>query len=400
MLSFNDMKKMYGNITTIGQQLKETSDSVMQQTFDNDIQTKQCYIYDHYHDDQADLEYGYDPSLSKTKIPVKLKFIIKSYRTIAKDEPDYHIMFEPNVWNSMECKPNWFKDNYEKFGVEFPCGLFVDIPDDRGIYHRWICMYLESANQFPKIGILKCNYRFSWIEKDGVYRYKRKVWGVNVTQNSYTSGVWRDYATQTYDDQDKFYLPWNVITSSLEHDKRLIVSMLKKKPWVYIVTKIDDTSTKGVIVVTVKQDKFEPEHDYVSIDPSSDDYGDMFADYYESDVEPEQQSNNRQILIKAVNNNVKIGSSKVLTAIVYDSENNDISSLYSGSTCMWTFEIDGRTDMNSLITVDNNYSLKDGNNLKCKFKFNGDEDYINHVIKAVCTIDNLTTQISLDIVHL
>ncbi len=187
MLSFDDMQKKYNNIGTIGQQLKVMSDEVMQETFDNDLQTKQCYIYDYYHDDQADMEYGYNPALSETKIPVKLKFIVKTYKSMAKDDPEYHIMFEPDVWNSMSCKPDWFVKNYQRFGVGFPIGLFCDIPDDRGIYHRWLIMYHEEANQFPKFGVLKCNYLFKWITDDGIYRHKRKIWGIEVTQNSYTS---------------------------------------------------------------------------------------------------------------------------------------------------------------------------------------------------------------------
>ena len=187
MISFDSMKKMANSAGTIGQQLKNMSDEVMQETFDNDIQTKQCYIYDYYHDDQPEMEYGYNPALSRTKIPVKLKFIVKSYKTMAKDEPDYHIMFEPDVWNSMSCKPDWFVKNYERFGVEFPISLYCDIPDDRGIYHKWVVVYTEVANQFPKFGVLRCNYRFTWIENDGVYRHKRKMWGINATQNSYTS---------------------------------------------------------------------------------------------------------------------------------------------------------------------------------------------------------------------
>ena len=124
MPSFEDMQRLTANVGTHGQQLKAMADDVMQQTWDNDIQTRQCYIYDYYHDDQFDGGlYGYDPSLSKTKIPVSLKFIIKAYKSAAKDDPEYHIQFEPDVWNSMSCKPQWFVDGYEKLGIRFPVGL-------------------------------------------------------------------------------------------------------------------------------------------------------------------------------------------------------------------------------------------------------------------------------------
>lgn len=187
MPSFEDMQRKYATVGTIGQQLKIMADEVMQETMDNDPQTKQAYLYDYYHDDQSELEYGYNPALSETKIPVKVKFIIKSYKTFAKDDVDYHIMFEPDAWNSMNFKPNWFVKNYEKLGIHFPVGLYCDLPDDRGVYHKWLFVYEEPANQFPKFGILKCNHRFMWIEKNGIKKVKHKVWGVNATQNSYTS---------------------------------------------------------------------------------------------------------------------------------------------------------------------------------------------------------------------
>lgn len=406
MLSFDDMKMISSKNGTIGQQLKSMSDMVMQETFDRDIQTRLCYIYDYYHDDQPEKQFGYDPSLSKTKIPVKLKFIVKSYKTFAKDEPDYHIQFEPDVWNSMSCVPDWYEKNYGNLEIRFPMGLFVDIPDDRGVYHKWLTVYYEDANQFPKIGVLECNYRFMWIEDDGLYRHKRKMWGVNSTQNSYTSGVWRDYRFQGYDDQDKFYLPWNPITSNLEHDKRLAISMLRKNPWTYIVTKIDDTATKGLLVVTVKQDKFEPEHDYVQLDPNASDYGDMFSDYYSSTVLPEEkeesiEQNLYKLKVEAPNYFIRLGNAKILTAKIYDAQENDVTSIFETSDCKWNFNFDSNTsEMNDLIDVDSNYSTKDGNKFKVKFVFTGDEQYINNTISVECKIGNLIDKVSLDIAAL
>ncbi len=405
MLSFDDMKQMYSNVGTVGQQLKIMSDEVIQETFDNDIQTRQCYIYDYYHDDQSDLEYGYNPALSKTKIPVKLKFIVKTYKSMSKDDPEYHIMFEPDVWNSMSCKPDWFVKNYEKLGIKFPIGLYVDIPDDRGIYHRWIIMYSEVANQFPKFGVLRCNYLFTWIKDHDVYRHKRKVWGIEATQNSYTSGVWTGDKMTIFDEQGKFYLPWSQIASELRHDKRLFISMLQEEPWVYRITKVKNTSPKGIITFTVKQDIYEPEHDYVCLDPNDENYGEMYADYYVSDIVPDENlddvKNGYKIVIEAVNYNVKIGASKVLTAKIFDAEENDVTSDYSTSECVWSFElVKVREIQEELIVVDDDYSSKDGNKFKCKFKFNGDEKYIGHNINATCMIDNMSTEISLDIVAL
>ena len=410
MLSFDDYKRKSHKLGTIGQQLKQMSDEVMQETFDNDIQTRQCYIYDYYHDDQADTEYGYNPALSRTKFPVKLKFIVKTYKSMAKDDPEYHIMFEPDAWNSMSCKPDWFIKNYEKLGIEFPIGLYIDIPDDRGIYHKWIVMYLEYANQFVKCGVLKCNYKFQWVENDGVYRHKRQMWGINASQNSYTSGIWRDYKTQTFDDQDKFYLPWNLISTELRHDTRLCISMLQKEPWTYIVTKVNNTTPKGTITFTVKQDRYEPEHDYVQLDHTALDYGDMYADYYSSTVNicendnfdcTKQTYNKYTVVIEAPNYNLKLGAYKILTAKVYDAENNDVTNMFKDSKCIWDFKLDeANLIRKKLVIVDENYSLKEDNKFKCKFKFDGDEQYLSHKITASCQIENLTANVSLDVLNL
>lgn len=406
MLSFDDYKKKYNNVGTIGQQLKQMSDEVMQETFDNNIVTRQCYIYDYYHDDQADMEYGYNPSLSKTKVPVKLKFIVKTYKSMAKDDPEYHIMFEPNVWNSMSCKPDWFERNYQRFGVEFPVGLFVDIPDDRGIYHRWLVMYLEVANQFVKCGVLRCNYLFQWIEDDGTYRHKRKMWGINSSQSSYTSGVWRDYKGQFLDNQDKFYLPWNPISTELRHDTRLCISMLQREPWTYIVTKVDNTTPKGIITFTVKQDRYEPEHDYIQMDPNKPDYGDMYADYWSSNVPPQKGKEDvihkeHKLIIEAPNYNLKLGYTKILTAKIYDANNNDITDMYKDSECIWNFKLEN-VDLNrkKLIVIDEDYKLKEGNKFKCKFKFDGDEQYLQHNITVTCQIDDLIANVKLDVTTL
>ena len=407
MLSFDDMKNIYRNVGTVGQQLKVMSDEVMQETFDNCIDTRQCYIYDYYHDDQSDMEYGYDPALSQTKIPVKLKFIVKTYKSMAKDDPEYHIMFEPDVYNSMSCKPDWFVNEYQKLGIRFPIGLFVDIPDDIGVYNRWIVCYDEDANQFHKFGVRKCNYLFQWIEDDGVYRHKRKMWGVNSVQSSYTSGVWRGHITQVFDEQDKFFLPYNQITSNIKHDKRLCISMLQPEPYVFQITKVNNTSPKGMIIFTVKQDRYEKEHDYVCLDPNSENYGEMYADYYSSSIVPVEEelenntSNNCNIVIEAANYNVKLGTSKVLTAKIYDAENNDVTNEYVDFECIWSCELaEEKTEQEELIIIDEKYSLKDGNKFKCKFKFDGDEQYLGQNINVTCKIDDMSTTVSLDIIAL
>ena len=75
-------------------------------------------------------------------------------------------------------------DYHERYLADFPIGLFVDIPDDNKIYHKWLIVGREIANQFRKYLILPCDYNLTWIEKTGQNRIKRKMWGVLRNQNS------------------------------------------------------------------------------------------------------------------------------------------------------------------------------------------------------------------------
>ncbi len=219
----------------------------------------------------------------------------------------------------------------------------------------------------------------------------------------------------TFEEQGKFYLPWNPITTELKHDKRLFISMLQAEPYVYKITKVKNTSPKGIITFTVKQDRFEPDYDYVSLNPNNEDYGDMYADYYSSDFTPDIEPckndedfdcnqlnyDKYTMVIEAVSDKVKLGSSKVLNVKIYNAVNEDVTYEYINSECNWTFELnDEEMNQEDLIIVDEEYSLKDGNKFKCKFKFNGDEKYLNYSINVTCKIENLSANFKLAIVAL
>ena len=201
MASLSALKNYYGAAASIGKQIKADADRIMDETFDLDVTTRLCYIYDYFHDDVAtrDLcEYGIDyaPPIGSAKIPVKLKFMIKSYKSLAKDDPDYYIQFTMSDWNKVvddpenqTIMPGYFSE-YSRFGVHYPIGLYVDIPDDRGIYWRWLVVYEDVANQFPKFGVVKCNHQLDWISNRADGRYRRAMWGAQRTQSSYNSGVY------------------------------------------------------------------------------------------------------------------------------------------------------------------------------------------------------------------
>lgn len=184
--------------------------------------------------------------------------------------------------------------------------------------------------------------------------------------------------------------------------------MLQKNPWVYIITKVNDTATKGMVEVTVKQDKFEPEHDYVQLDPSASDYGDMYADLLDDTVTATEKDEVKgvnlhgyQLSIQAKNNLVKLNSVKILEAHITDGSNKDITSKCNDMECKWEIKLDNdETGILStpLLSFDTDYMTK--NKFKCKFKFLGDEKYLSQNLTVKCTVGKLESNIILDITAL
>lgn len=199
---------------TIGQIYKEQSDWAMEQTWDNDIQSKICYIYDFYHDDQPRLAKGmtYD---NTTKTRIDAKFIIKSYQSMDKDQVDYYVQFRPSqsIRFSEDDELYYFETDYKTtYGNTFPIGLYLDIPDDRNVYRKWLICREEKANQFAKYLVLPCDYELCWIETNGKDRIKRRMWSVLRMQSSYTIGQYTDHVFTRTDNQNKIWLPLNKLT--------------------------------------------------------------------------------------------------------------------------------------------------------------------------------------------
>ena len=395
MLSFDNMAKIYNNVNTIGQELKIMSDEAIQDTFDNNIGTKLCYIYDYFHDDQPEALSGYDPSKSLTKIPVKLRFIVKAYKSAAKDDPEYHIMFEPDVWNSMSCKPDWFDKEYGRLGINFPIGNYVDIPDDRGIYHKWIIFYYEQANQFPKFGVMQCNYNFMWMKDDGIHKYKRKMWGVDRSQSSYTSGKWTGNKITTLDNQDKFWLPWNRISSEIRHDMRFFISMIQDEPYVYQISKVNNTSPKGMIEFTVVQDEFNKQVDFVDNNPDSPTYGEMYANYYSSAIEPEKEEIAiDKLIIEPISHNIEIGFNMDIHAKLFDLNGKEIK-INDYENINWTIllndvDVTNRKDIITLLTQSKQLLT---------IQFLRDSRFVGKMLEVKCNYHGYAASTTLTITH-
>ena len=384
---------------TIGQIRKEESDFLMETTWENDVQSKVCYIYDYYHDDKPWLAEDITHE-NTTKTKIDAKFIITKYSSVDKDQVEYHLQFRPSqpVRFTEDDELYYYETDYKKrYSTQFPIGLFVDIPDEKNVYRKWLIVAKEEGNQFLKYSVLPCDYYLHWIEVNGTERIKRKMWCVSRAMNSYTSGRWIDRYMLGLDDIQKIWIPINPITEQLSYieenkNKRLVLSALIKKPHVWQISKVENTKPLGIIKITLDQDSWDEHTDYVNLET-----GEMYADYYTSEIaptdptEPLPTPSSNYSTITASTSTIKIGGSyKTLTVTVYDESGTDITDTYSNAVFNWTCSITGvdSTELDTVIT------WLDGTTFnKQKIKFSNDRSYLEKILEVKCVITKDTETI-------
>lgn len=392
-------KRMKSQGNTLGQIRKEQSDEILEQTWDNDIQSKVCYIYDYFHDDTPSLAEGMTYE-NTTKTKIDAKFIVTKYSSIDKDQVEYHLQFRPSqpVRFTEDDELYYYETDYKKhYSTQFPIGLFVDIPDEKNVYRKWLIVAKEEGNQFLKYSVLPCDYYLHWIEVNGTERIKRKMWCVSRAMNSYTSGRWIDRYMLGLDDIQKIWIPINPITEQLSYieenkNKRLVLSALIKKPHVWQISKVENTKPLGIIKITLDQDSWDEHTDYVNLET-----GEMYADYYDSDIaptdpiEPTPTPSSNYGTITASTSTIKIGGSyKTLTVTVFDENGTDITDTYSDAVFNWTCSIEGvdSTELDTVIT------WLDGTTFdKQKVKFSNDRSYLEKILEVKCVITKDTETI-------
>lgn len=380
---------------TIGQIYKEQSDLAMNQTWWNDPQSKVAYIYDYFHDDQPEIK-DHMTYENTTKTRIDIKFIVKSYQSMDKDQVDYYIQFRPDAKFDFTEEDELYyyeKDFHKRYGADYPIGMMIDIPDDRGIYHKWLICRDEPANQFPKFLILPLNYRLYWIEQNGDKRYKRNMWCAIRMQSSYTSGSYVDKVFSRPDNQTKLWFSMNSITEKFwysdDDDKnmRLIVSAPLEQPVTWRITKCENAQPLGIQKLTLYQDRFNEHTDYVNLET-----GEMYANYFDSEIAPTDPSNpttppsSITARISASTSTIKVGGSyKNLTVNLFNDSNEDITTEYADATFTWTCFIDNE-DWTDKVTwrAGTEYNQK-------KVKFPNDTSTIGKILSIKCEItkDNL-----------
>ena len=382
---------------------KNQSDKIMTYTWNEDIQSKTCYLYDYFHDSTPKLNYNIDSVNDSLKTEIEAKFIVNTYNSDNKDQVSYHLQFKPK----QVCNVSYYNSDYVKiYDSEFPYGLYIDIPDNNGIYRRWLIC--SSGNlyesQFVTYGVLPCDYHFQWVYNNTKYQ----MWGVLRNQSSYNSGVWRNYRIETVEDQQQFIVPLNKYSETLFYNQRMIID--GKVSGEHIAWKISKThrfSPNGLCRITLAQDKYNQDTDYIERDENGYIIG-MWADYYETKINngyiddlnenlnDDSDSNENNISAKitysGVNPQIKInGSYKTFTVHYYDLDLNELNNEDIGE---WTFEINGE-DVSSKLSI-LSPTTSDLENNQIKIKFIGSEDYLGEVL-SIKNINSANVQAECEI---
>lgn len=401
-------KRMRSQGNTIGQIHKNQSDEIMEQTWDSDIQSKVCYIYDFYHDDQPRLAEGMTYE-NTTKTRIDAKFIVKSYQSMDKDQVEYYIQFRPTQKThfSEGDELYYFETDYRnKYHNDNFIGLFIDIPNDENIYEKWMILRTEPANQFPKYLILKCNYELMWIENNGIEKIKRRMWSVLKMQSSYNSGLWTDLRFTSQENQDKVWLPLNPITEKIWYtmdsskNMRVLVSSYTDNAIAWTISKVENAQPLGVQKLTLYQDFFDQHRDYIEKDSDGNIIG-MWANYFDSEIAPTDPStptptpSSITAKISASTSTIKVGGSyKSLTVNLYNDSNEDVTTEYSDTTISWSCSIDDE-DWTDKVT------WRDGTEFnQKKLKFPNDAAVIGKILTVKCTIGKDDTTIESEAISL
>lgn len=390
---------------TIGQIYKNESDFLMEQTWASDIGSKVCYIYDYFHDDQPELK-DHMTYENTSKYRIDAKFIVTQYGSIGKEQVPYHIQFKPSQKIEFEVSDDlyYFETDYKKkFNIQFPNSLYIDIPNDRGVYEKWLIINTEKGNQFIKHNVLPCTYLFEWIEENGQNRYKRRMWGCERRQQSYSKGVSTGSHISSLDNASKAYLPLNSITENINYvgengvNQRMIISAKTKHPLVWKLTKLENTNPLGILDLTFEQSAFNPRSDFIEKDSEGNIVG-MWADYNQSTSPTLIVSNAESIYgeISASTSILKVGGTyKTLTLHLYDNQGNEITDRYSEAEINWSCFI---SDEGAKIDLSDAVIWLDGKAFnQIKIKFPDNRQYLGKILNIKVAVGDIEAETRLEL---
>ena len=389
---------------TIGQIYKEESDWAMEWTWDNDEQSKLCYIYDWKHDDSPNMNIGMTYE-NTTKTPIDAKILVSKYGSIDKDSPTLQCQFKPS-------QKEYFTEDDELFYMEeyrqkyhlddIFVGMYLDVPDKKNVYHKHLICMKDVEQNFQKYFILPCDYFLQWVQIKEDKRYKRSMWCVLKSQSSYNSGIWTDRVTSTQQNQELLFIPTNEISDTIYYvsednntNQRLIVdipnySIENWTPNTWVVSKVERVNVRGRTKLTLYQKPFNSNTDYIEKDENGIITG-LWANYFGGTAPtdpdtPTTPTSSITARISASTSTIKVGGSyKNLTVNLFNDSNEDITTEYADATFTWTCSIDDE-DWTDKVTwrAGTEYNQK-------KVKFPNDTSVIGKILSVKCEIvkDNL-----------
>lgn len=389
MPSFSTYKRLSGSVgATNGEARTAYSKRTYEATWYEDIATKHCYFYDFNHDNEPLRLTELHPDERCGMIPIDVKYIISTSQSLSKDDVDYHIQFKPSAGIEV---PYYQEEFGLRYNAEYPVGLYVAIPDTNGAYNKWLVVATANNNDtlFPTYSILRCDKVFQWVFDGKCYQMP----GVLRSQNSYNSGIWEDDKFSSVEDQQKFMLPLTRTTEHLFYNQRMIVdNFVLTQPRAWQISKINRINQNGVVLITLKQDRFDQTRDYIELDDNGNVIG-MWADYYAESIQPipDVEDNIYAVITYAAKPQIKVaGSYKKLTVTFY--KNNEETNWISGT---WSYTIDG-LDVSGLIT-----SIDGDDGSQIKIRFDGDDSYIGKtLVVSYTTSTGIVANVNLDIIGL
>ena len=389
---------------TIGQIYKEQSDWAMEQTWDNDEQSKLCYIYDWKHDDSPNMNIGMTYK-NTTKTPIDAKILVSKYGSIDKDSPTLQCQFKPSQKEYFtEADELFYMEEYrQKYHLnDIFVGMYLDVPDKKKVYHRHLICMEDVEQNFQKYFILPCDYFLQWIQTKADKRYKRSMWCVLKSQSSYNSGIWVDNVTASQQNQELLFIPTNEISDTIyyvsednNNNQRLIVdipnySIENWTPNTWVVSKVERVNVRGRTKLTLYQKPFNSNTDYIEKDENGIITG-FWANYFDGTAPtdpstPTTPPSSITARISASTSTIKVGGSyKNLTVNLFNDSNEDITTEYADATFTWTCSIDNE-DWTDKVTwrAGTEYNQK-------KVKFPNDASVIGNILSVKCAIvkDNL-----------
>lgn len=340
----------------MSEMLRMQSNMVIEATWDRDPNFRRVYV--------VKVERGLPEVTDKHEL-IDVKFNVDTYQTLASDEPAYHLQFRHGA---------------EKNNPDIAIGSYVYMADEDGGWKWWLLVALDERPQFRQYHILECNWTLKWVFNNVI----DSCLAVQRYQNSYSSGLRSGNYITGVDDVTAMWVPSNQSTQTIGYNQRFLISDVDRYPALcYEVSKISDTSPRGIIKFSLAQTEFNDKTDDVDL---------MIADYWSSAVEPtepdveEDSMSTAAITFSGVAATIKVGGSWKTFMPVFSGDGVTVS--------QWLIR-----DENGDISGDiENYTIEyDGELLKLKVAKN--YYLVGKVLLIQCVgSDSSSTEVSIEIV--